>query len=99
MLRPAPPGTDRLTEREREVLGLVAAGLSNDDIAKQLHVSPHTAKTHVNRIMTKLGTRDRAQPVVVAYQMGFTRSWNGHGRCAGRDHVKRTRLRTAEDSG
>ncbi|MFJ2558902.1 MULTISPECIES: response regulator transcription factor [unclassified Streptomyces] len=74
VLRPAPPGMDRLTEREREVLGLVAVGLSNDDIAQRLHVSPHTAKTHVNRIMTKLGARDRAQLVVVAYQTGFARS-------------------------
>ncbi|MEW1722562.1 response regulator transcription factor [Streptomyces sp. NPDC093109] len=70
---PAPPGMDRLTGREREVLGLVAAGLSNDDIAQRLYVSPHTAKTHVNRIMTKLGARDRAQLVVVAYQTGFAR--------------------------
>ncbi|WP_228447276.1 helix-turn-helix transcriptional regulator [Streptomyces paludis] len=71
--RPAHPGMDRLTKREREVLGLVAGGLSNDDIARRLYVSPHTAKTHVNRIMTKLGARDRAQLVVVAYQTGFTR--------------------------
>ncbi|MGX9885501.1 response regulator [Streptomyces sp. NPDC002276] len=69
--RPVPLGMDRLTDREREVLGLVAVGLSNDDIAKQLVVSPYTAKTHVNRIMTKVGARDRAQLVVVAYQSGF----------------------------
>lgn len=60
-----------LTEREREVLSLVAAGLSNDAIAARLYVSPLTAKTHVNRIMAKLGVRDRAQLVVVAYQTGF----------------------------
>jgi DNA-binding NarL/FixJ family response regulator len=59
-----------LTEREREVLMLVAAGLSNDEIAEQLVVSPATAKTHVNRAMTKLGARDRAQLVVAAYQSG-----------------------------
>ncbi|NGO08330.1 response regulator transcription factor [Streptomyces sp. HC44] len=66
---PAPELTS-LTERERQVLVLVAAGLSNDAIAEQLHVSPWTAKTHVNRIMTKLGVRDRAQLVVIAYQTG-----------------------------
>lgn len=70
--RPAPPGMDRLTEREREVLALVAAGLSNDGIAKRLYLSPYTAKTHVNRTMVKLGVRDRAQLVVLAYQTGFT---------------------------
>ncbi|EEP75000.1 two-component system response regulator [Micromonospora sp. ATCC 39149] len=63
-----------LTEREREVLTLVAAGLSNNAIAERLYVSPLTAKTHVNRIMAKLGARDRAQLVVVAYQTGFARS-------------------------
>ncbi|MFD3307216.1 response regulator [Streptomyces sp. NPDC058694] len=71
VLRP-PPGMGRLTEREREVLGLVASDLSNDDIAKQLHLSPYTAKTHANRIMTKLGARDRPQLVVLAFQAGFT---------------------------
>jgi DNA-binding NarL/FixJ family response regulator len=69
---PAPELTS-LTERERQVLVLVAAGLSNDAIAEQLHVSPWTAKTHVNRTMTKLGVRDRAQLVVIAYQTGFAR--------------------------
>jgi DNA-binding NarL/FixJ family response regulator len=63
-----------LTEREREVLTLVAAGLSNTAIAERLYVSPLTAKTHVNRIMAKLGARDRAQLVVLAYQTGFARS-------------------------
>ena len=63
-----------LTEREREVLALVAAGLSNDDIAARLFVSPLTAKTHVNRIMSKLGARDRAQLVVLAYRTGFARA-------------------------
>ncbi len=62
---------DRLTERESEVVGLVAHGLSNDEIATQLFVSPLTAKTHVNRAMTKLGARDRAQLVVMAYQSGL----------------------------
>jgi DNA-binding NarL/FixJ family response regulator len=57
-----------LTDREREVLSLVAAGLSNDEIAGRLFVSPLTAKTHVSRIMTKLNARDRAQLVVLAYE-------------------------------
>jgi DNA-binding NarL/FixJ family response regulator len=60
-----------LTDREREVLTLVAAGLSNDQIAAHLVVSPHTAKTHVNRAMTKLGARDRAQLVIAAYETGL----------------------------
>ncbi|MDO0932199.1 response regulator transcription factor [Streptomyces sp. DG2A-72] len=65
---------DALTGREREVLGLVATGLSNDDIAERLYVSTSTAKTHVNRAMTKLGARDRAQLVVIAYQTGLARA-------------------------
>ncbi len=62
---------DRLTEREREVLSLVAQGLSNEEIAGQLYLSPLTTKTHVSHIMTKLGARDRAQLVVVAYESGL----------------------------
>ncbi|MGW1894760.1 response regulator [Streptomyces sp. NPDC002004] len=62
---------ERLTPRERDVMGLVALGLSNDDIAEHLFVSPLTAKTHVNRAMTKLAARDRAQLVVIAYQCGL----------------------------
>jgi DNA-binding NarL/FixJ family response regulator len=69
----APPALDVLTEREREVLVLVATGLSNDEIAERLYVSPLTAKTHVNRAMTKLGARDRAQLVVIAFQTGLVR--------------------------
>jgi len=61
----------RLTEREREVLGLVARGLSNDEIAGRLFLSPLTTKTHVSRIMTKLAVRDRAQLVVIAYESGL----------------------------
>jgi DNA-binding NarL/FixJ family response regulator len=65
---------DVLTEREREVVALVARGMSNDDIAAALFVSPLTAKTHVNRAMTKVGARDRAQLVVIAYQTGLVRA-------------------------
>jgi DNA-binding NarL/FixJ family response regulator len=60
-----------LTEREREVVALVATGRSNDEIAAHLVVSPHTVKTHVNRAMMKLGAHDRAQLVVVAYETGL----------------------------
>ncbi|MET9017065.1 response regulator transcription factor [Streptomyces olivaceoviridis] len=62
-----------LTPREREVMTLVAAGLSNDDIAERLFVTPVTAKTHANRAMAKLGARDRAQLVVIAYETGLVR--------------------------
>jgi DNA-binding NarL/FixJ family response regulator len=71
---PAPIPLDGLTDREREVLSLVAYGLSNDDIAEKLFLSPLTAKTHVNRAMTKLGVRDRAQLVVIAYQSGLVKA-------------------------
>ncbi|MEU1848869.1 response regulator transcription factor [Streptomyces sp. NPDC019990] len=64
---------DSLTGREREVLVLVAGGHSNDEIAERLEVSPLTVKTHVNRAMTKLGARDRAQLVVIAYESGLVR--------------------------
>jgi len=67
------PATDLnvLTEREREVMALVATGRSNDEIAAELSVSPATAKTHVSRAMSKLGARDRAQLVVLAYETGL----------------------------
>jgi DNA-binding NarL/FixJ family response regulator len=68
-----PAGLEELTPREREILTLVAAGLSNDEIAAHLVVSPHTAKTHVSRTMAKLGARDRAQLVVYAYESGLAR--------------------------
>jgi DNA-binding NarL/FixJ family response regulator len=71
---PPPPGLASLTGREREVVSLVAAGLSNDEIARQLVVSPLTAKTHVSRAMTKLNARDRAQLVFLAYEHGLTAS-------------------------
>jgi DNA-binding NarL/FixJ family response regulator len=62
-----------LTDREREVVTLVAAGLTNDEIAARLVVSPATAKTHVSRAMIKIGARDRAQLVVLAYETGLVR--------------------------
>jgi DNA-binding NarL/FixJ family response regulator len=62
---------EELTNREREVVALVARGLSNDDIAARLVISPTTAKTHVSRAMTKLHARDRAQLVVLAYESGL----------------------------
>ncbi|MFF6879145.1 response regulator [Streptomyces sp. NPDC012474] len=69
---------DRLTEREREVMALVGIGLSNEEIARRLVVSPLTAKTHVSRTMVKLGARDRAQLVVLAYETGLVRpGWLG----------------------
>jgi DNA-binding NarL/FixJ family response regulator len=72
------PQLDLLTEREREVMSLVAAGLSNDEIAARLYISPATAKTHVSRTMIKLGARDRAQLVVFAYETGLVRrGWSG----------------------
>jgi DNA-binding NarL/FixJ family response regulator len=84
--RPAGPRSDpaalrELTPREREVMALVADGLTNDEIAERLVVSPLTAKTHVSRIMLKLGARDRAQLVVIAYQSGLVRAPSGpdHG--------------------
>jgi DNA-binding NarL/FixJ family response regulator len=72
--QPAPaPDLLALTDREREVVALVGAGLSNEEIASKLFVSPATAKTHVSRAMVKLGTRDRAQLVVLAYESGLVR--------------------------
>jgi DNA-binding NarL/FixJ family response regulator len=76
------PAADRaleaLTEREREVMALVGIGMSNEEIARRLVVSPLTAKTHVSRAMVKLGARDRAQLVVLAYESGLVRpGWLG----------------------
>jgi DNA-binding NarL/FixJ family response regulator len=68
---PGPGLVDELTPREREVVGLVGLGLSNDEIAERLVVSPATAKTHVSRAMVKLHARDRARLVVFAYELGL----------------------------
>ncbi|MFD5118829.1 response regulator [Streptomyces sp. NPDC058385] len=69
--RSTPPGLECLTRREREVTALAARGLTNEEIAAHMVVSPFTAKTHVSRAMTKLGARDRAQLVVFAYESGL----------------------------
>ena len=69
----APASLSALTDRERQLVALVAEGLSNDDIAGRLFLSPLTVKTHVNRAMMKLDARDRAQLVVLAYQSGLVR--------------------------
>jgi DNA-binding NarL/FixJ family response regulator len=71
--RRPPAAIDEITEREREVLTLVGLGLSNTEIASRLHVSLSTAKTHVGRLLTKLGARDRAQLVIAAYNTGLVR--------------------------
>jgi DNA-binding NarL/FixJ family response regulator len=67
----APEGLDELSPRELEVLGLVAGGSTNREIAEALYLSPLTVKTHVSRILTKLRARDRVQLVVIAYQAGL----------------------------
>jgi DNA-binding NarL/FixJ family response regulator len=72
-----PAGLDTLTDREREVLVAVARGLSNTELADRLYISPATAKTHVSRLLTKLGARDRAQLVVLAYEGGVVSAGSG----------------------
>ena len=79
----ASAGMEILTNREREVVALVAHGLNNDEIAATMVLSPTTAKTHVSRAMTKLGARDRAQLVVFAYQSGLVQPRARHDTHAG----------------
>ena len=76
--RPAASLLEPLTDREREVMALVAEGLTNDEIARRLFLSPATSRTHVSRILLKLGARDRSQLVVLAYESGLVRpGWQG----------------------
>ncbi|MEU5405489.1 response regulator transcription factor [Nocardia asteroides] len=72
-----PAALAELTTREREAVALAARGMSNDEIAAHMVISPHTAKTHLNRAMTKLHARDRAQLVVLAYESGLVTPGNG----------------------
>ena len=74
LMTTSPAELEVLTNREREIVAMVGRGLSNDQIAEKLYLSPLTAKTHVNRAMSKLGARDRAQLVVLAYQCGLVRA-------------------------
>ncbi|MBC9726626.1 helix-turn-helix transcriptional regulator [Streptomyces sp. TRM68367] len=71
---------ERLTRREREVCALAARGLTNEEIAAHMVISPFTAKTHISRAMTKLGARDRAQLVVFAYESGLVAARGGDHR-------------------
>ncbi|MFI0483610.1 response regulator [Actinomadura sp. 9N215] len=72
-VQPSPPGLDGVTDREREVLALIARGLSNAELAEHLHLSPATVKTHIGHLLAKLQARDRAQLVIAAYESGLVR--------------------------
>ncbi|NUK94870.1 response regulator transcription factor, partial [Streptomyces lunaelactis] len=74
---PPPRPVEGITAREREVLTLVGRGLSNAEIASQLHISMATAKAHVGRLLTKLDARDRVQLVIIAYELGLVTPLRG----------------------
>lgn len=76
---PLPPLADPLTERETEVLLAMASGASNAELAARLYISQETVRTHVKRVLHKLGVRDRAQAIVYAYESGIVRPGDGRG--------------------
>ncbi|UUU21575.1 response regulator [Streptomyces sp. DSM 40750] len=94
---PEPSGLDGVTDREREVLLLIANGLSNTEISDRLHLSPGTVKTHIGRLLTKLHARDRAQLVITAYESGLVRptgkQCHRHGHTPPSDELAKTRSR------
>jgi len=95
--RHSPAELEELTDREREVLALVAAGLTNAEIAERLVISPATAETHVSRILLKLDARDRAQLVVIAYESGLVKARSTPERTSPTTRCRPARLQTGTD--